>query len=192
MGKRTMTDMSVGTLLGIIGIIAFIASAVLWMNGVDVGTLLGIMGIVTSVSVGLFMWKLDKRRRSESDASHRTVIRTNISELHEMVTELMLEVRTLETGDERAVAEELDGLLVRNRSRMEAAMSEIRFRQAHVLEPPSQERKNVETVLSAVRWILDTYCRDDVPPDRRSNLWSGGHDALQRKAAIISKLNESL
>ena len=162
------------------------------MSGIDAGTLLGIMGIATSASVGLLMWNLDKRRRNESDVIHRTVIRANIGELNEIVTELMLEVRTLETSDERAVAEELDDLLVRNRSRMEAAMSEIRFRQAHVLKPTSQERKNVEAALCAVRWILDTYCRDDVPLDRRPNLWSGEHDTLHHKATIISELNKSL
>lgn len=108
-----------------------------------------------------------------------------------IVSEIMLNVRDMETDDDGVVEERLDGFLTRNRHRMESIMNEIRGRQAHILKPARLEREKIDGALGAAKWILETYCPDDVPRERRPNLRKTHRKALRRNAGVIAELGQS-
>ena len=152
---------------------------------------LGAVGTAISAGVAFLVYWFDRRRRNEADAGHRAVIHANLRELHGMVVQIMLNVRDMETDDEGVVAERLDDFLTGKRSRMEGLIDEIRWRQAHILKPAHQERENIGRGLAAVRWILDTYCPDNVPRANRPNLWKRQHKTLRQNATVIAELGQS-
>ena len=161
------------------------------MTEISAEMVLGIVGICVSVfTAGLVYW-FDRRRRNEADAGHRAVIHTNIGELHNIVIEIMLDVQDMETDDEGVVAERLDGFLTRNRYRVESIVNEIRGRQAHIRNPARHEQEKIEKMLKSVKWILDTYCPDDVPRERWPSLWKKQHKALEKNATVIAELSKN-
>ncbi len=70
-------------------------------------------------------------------------------------------------------------------------MNEIRGRQAHILKPARLERENIDGALGAAKRILQTYCPDDVPRERRPDLWKTYRKALRRNAGVIAELGRS-
>jgi len=161
------------------------------MSEISVEMALGIVGICVSVFTAGLVYGFDRRRRSEEDAGHRAVINTNIGELHNIVVEIMLDVQDMETDDDGVVAERLDSFLTRNRYRVESIVNEIRGRQAHIRKPGSQEQEKIEKMLKSVKWILDTYCPDDVPRERWPSLWKKQHKTLEQNATVIAELSQN-
>lgn len=146
--------------------------------------ILGVCGIIASVGVGILVWKLDSRRKDKTEEIHKRIIRNNMTELNEIVTQIILDVNELEK-DEEAVSHRLNKYLIRNFSNIEFMMNNIKIHQAQCSKLNTKEEEDVDNTLKVMRWILDKYCPQDIPEERRVNRWRQYNPELKTQATRL-------
>ena len=151
------------------------------MNSTD----LAIVGIIVSVVVGLLVFGLDVRRNHRIDKDHKKIIKSNMDELQEIVTQMMLDVNELEK-DEEMISERLNKFLIRNYNQIEFIINNIKVHHAQCSKLSDKEEQNISNTMKVTRWILDKYSPQDVPEEKRANLWKRHTTELKSQATILS------
>ena len=145
-----------------------------------------LIGIIATGIVALFIFLLDKRRRNNIEKTHKKIIETNIQELNEIVTQIILDVNELEINEE-GTSHHLNKFLIRNYSHIEFLINNIKLHHTQCTKLSNDEEVAIEKTVNALKWILDKYCPQDVPEHRRVNLWSEPSIELKTNAKALVK-----
>ncbi|MCH7561697.1 MAG: hypothetical protein IIC67_10110 [Thaumarchaeota archaeon] len=153
---------------------------------IDSNLFVGIVGIGATGIVALLIFLLDKKRRDNIEKTHKKIIASDMHELNEIVTHIILDVNDLET-DEEAVSNHLNKFLIRNYSHIEFLMNNIKLHHTQCNKLSNDEELSIKKTIDTIKWILEKYCPQDVPEHRRANLWKEPSIELKANAQTLVK-----
>ena len=120
-----------------------------------------------------FVYYLDRRRARLADRGHRDAIARSMADLDEMVTQVLLDVKDLDTYEsDEMIPERLSQYLARNYRRAEFIISTIEVHSAMCTTLSDEEKNDVTTTVQFTRWLLDNYHPQDVREEARPNVWT--------------------
>ena len=160
---------------------------------------LDVPAITIGVSVGLasFIYYLDRRRAKLTDKGHKSVIAKCMTDLDEMVTQILLDVKDLDTYEsDEMIPERLSQYLARNYKRAEFIISTIEVHGAMCTTLSGREKEDVMTTVQFTRWLLDNYHPQGVREEARPNVWTRHpSDKLRERAremhACVSRFGKT-
>ena len=156
-----------------------------------------VIAIAASVLLALFVYFLDRRRARLMDKNHRGVIARSMADLDGMVTQILLDVRDLDTReDDEMIPERLSQYLARNYRRAEFIIGTIEVHSAMCTTLSGREKVDVETTVRFTRWLLDNYHPQDVGEEARPRVWTRHpSDKLRERAremhACVSRFGKT-
>jgi hypothetical protein len=148
--------------------------------------ILGILGIIASIIVGLTVYRLDRKREDKADKNHKKIIDRHMDELNNIVSHIILDINELEIN-EVAVSERLNKFLIRKYSYIEFLINNIKLHELQCTKLSDDETEDIKNTVSVAQWILEKYCPQDIPEERRVNLWKKYNPDLKTKASTLSK-----
>lgn len=120
-----------------------------------------------------FVYCLDRRRARLADRGHRDAIARSMADLDEMVTQILLDVKDLDTYEsDEMIPERLSQYLARNYGRAESIIGAIEMHGAMCTALSDREREDLRTTARFVRWLLDSYHPQDVREEARHLVWT--------------------
>ena len=155
------------------------------------------MAIGASAGLALLIYGLDRRRARLTDRGHKSVIAKSMADLDEMVTQILLDVKDLDTYEsDEMIPERLSQYLARNYRRAEFIIGTIEVHSAMCTTLSDEEKKDVTTTVRFTRWLLDNYHPQDVREEARPNVWTRHpSDKLRERAremhACVSRFGKT-
>lgn len=147
---------------------------------------LAIISIVVSVGVGVLFYLLDWRRRVNLDKNHKKVICSHMNELKDIFSKILLDVDKLEE-DEVGVSERLNHFLVGKYRHIEYLIDNIKINKIQCSKLSEKEEEDIANTLKVSQWLLEEYCPQDVPEQRRVSLWRRYDTNLKENASILAQ-----
>ena len=158
---------------------------------------------VSAVAIGAFaglasfVYYLDRRRAGLADRGHRAAIARSMADLDEMVTQILLDVKDLDTYEsDEMIPERLSQYLARNYRRAESMIGAIEVHGAMCTTLSRREKEDVQTTVRFTRWLLDNYHPQGVREEARPNVWTRHpSDRLRERAremhACVSRFGKT-
>ena len=153
--------------------------------------------IVASLLLALLIYYIDRRRARLTDKGHKSVIARSMADLDGMVTQILLDVKDLDTYEpDVMIPERLSQYLARNYKRAEFIISTIEVHSAMCTTLSDREKGDVETTVRFTRWLLDNYYPQDVREEARPGVWTRHpSDKLRERAremhACVSRFGKT-
>lgn len=156
-----------------------------------------VVAICAFAGLASFAYYLDRRRAGLADRGHRDAIARSMADLDEMVTQVLLDVKDLDTHEsDEMMPERLSQYLARNYRRAESIIGAIEMHGAMCAALSDREREDVRTTARFVRWLLDSYHPQDVREEARPLVWTRyPSDRLRERAremhACVSRFGKA-
>ena len=131
------------------------------------------IAIAASAALALFVYYVDRRRAGLADRGHKGVIARSMADLDGMVTQILLDVKDLDTYEsDEMIPERLSQYLARNYRRAESMAGAIEMHGAMCTTLSDREKKDVETTVRFTRWLLDNYHPQGAREEARPGVWT--------------------
>lgn len=157
-----------------------------WASTLSVEEYWGYVGILSSIAIGVLFASLDMLRRRSVNNNHKKIICHHMNELEDIFARIMIDFNKLEE-DEIGVSERLNHYLIGKYRHVEYLIDNIKLNKIQCSKLSKDEEKDIQNILSISQWLLDEYCPQDIPEQRRVSLWRHYNSKLKTNATILAK-----